>query len=126
MPTLLVTDDNPPSLNYTMFLLKKLRIDVVSARSGNDALGKAENGSFDGVLIDINLGAGMSGIELMHGLRKKEKFRNTPIIAVTAFYGDLSPEELISEGFTDFLAKPFQIADLKNILEKYLPPEKPA
>lgn len=125
MPTILVTDDNPPSLNYTIFLLKKLKFEAVPARSWGDALGKAEANSFDGALIDINLGAGMSGIQLMRALRKKEEFRKTPIIAITAFYKDYEPEELVSEGFTDFLAKPFRMADLRKILEKYLPPSPP-
>jgi CheY-like chemotaxis protein len=120
-PTVLVVEDNIPSLHYLLFLLKKLKINSVSASSGEDALEVMKTSDVDCMLLDINLGAGMSGITLMEEFRKQGRFILTPMIAVTAYYKGGMSKELIDKGFTDYLPKPFRMEQLKEMLKKYIP-----
>ena len=64
----------------------------------------------------------MDGVELMHKVREDADNINsdTPIIAVTANAVSGAREMYISEGFTDYLAKPVNMATLGRILDKYL------
>ncbi|MFC1550897.1 response regulator [Candidatus Neomarinimicrobiota bacterium] len=119
-PTILVVEDNEANLNYLVFLLKKLRLNVISTANGEDAIEMMENKEADGMLLDINLGSGISGIMLMETFRKDSRFQELPISAVTAYYGGGLSEELLSKGFTDYLSKPFTFDELKNLLSKFL------
>ncbi len=117
--TLLVVEDNPANMNYLLFLLKKMNLAAVKAATGEEALILMKNKTVDGALLDINLGHGMSGIELMQILRREKRFAKIPIIAVTAYYGGGLHEELLEQGFTDYLCKPFKYNELKEMLAKY-------
>ncbi len=119
-PTVLVVEDNPANMKYIMFILKRLKINVVEAYSGEEAQKLIASGEYDCMLLDINLGEGISGLDLMKIIRKKERYKNTPIVAVTAYFGDTYRTELIDKGFTDYLSKPYVMDQLKSILEKYL------
>ena len=116
----LVVEDNIPIMNYLLFLLKKLNISAISANSGEEALEVLNNQHIDVMLLDISLGTQMSGIDLLHKLRKKEEYHNTPAVAVTAYYSGKS-KELIDSGFDQYLAKPFTQDQLKDILTQYIP-----
>ena len=118
----LVVEDNIPNMNYLLFILKKLNIPAVSAYSGEEALEVLNNQHIDVMLLDIHLGKQMSGIDLLHELRKKEVYQNTPAVAVTAYYSRIS-KELIDSGFDQYLAKPFSPDQLKDILDQYIPLE---
>jgi CheY-like chemotaxis protein len=117
--TVLVVEDNSLNLWCILEHLKKLNVDVISATSGEQALELMENKSVDCMLLDINLGLGISGLDLMEKFRKQDKFKNIPIIAVSAYYGDGTHVSLIKKGFTDYLAKPYRLEQLEQIIKKY-------
>jgi CheY-like chemotaxis protein len=119
-PTILVVEDNEANLNYLVFLLKKLNLNVISAVTGEEAVDAMKNEKVDCMLLDINLGPGMSGLMLMENFRKEKRFQMLPINAVSAYYGGGLSKELIKKGFTDYLAKPFTLEELKEMLAKYL------
>lgn len=86
--------------------LTQAGFNVVAAADGREALEKAEGGSFDLVITDINMPR-MNGIELVTALRKLKEFRFTPIIVLTT---ESSPEMKLkgkSAGATGWLVKPF-------------------
>lgn len=97
---------------------------VVSAFSGEEALKLASEKIFDIILMDINLGSGIDGIATMKMLRKYKGFSNVPFIAVTGYAMSIDKEHILSEGFDDFLAKPFSKKEFLNLILKYLPNEK--
>jgi len=72
-------------MNYLLFLLKRFNIAAISAHSGEEALHDLNDKQFDVMLLDIALGKGISGVVLMENLREMKKFKDIPIIAVTAF-----------------------------------------
>ncbi|MEE9573307.1 MAG: response regulator [Candidatus Neomarinimicrobiota bacterium] len=118
-PVVLVVEDNEANLRYLEFILKKLKLNVLSASNGEEAINAMKNENVDCMLLDINLGPGMSGIMLMEIFRKEKRFEVLPINAITAYYGGGLSKELIKKGFTDYLTKPFTLEQLKDMLTKY-------
>lgn len=112
----LVVEDNPANMAYALFLLKKLQIEARTATSGEAGLLLLEGETPDGMLVDINLGAGMTGVQMMEEVKKNDKFSKIPMVAVTAYYGGGLDKELIEKGFDGFLAKPYNLDQLKDII----------
>ena len=124
-PVVLVVEDQPPARKYLLFLLKRLSLNPLVAETGEKALDILENQPVDCILMDISLGAGMSGLALMKMLRKKKPFQTTPMIAVTTY----EKKNLLNgavKGFTDYLQKPYLLQDLENILKKHSITPKPS
>ncbi len=93
---------------------------IIEAEDGISGVTFASKERFDLILMDINLGPGIDGVETMHQIRKIPKYARVPIIAVTAYvmFGD--KERLLSEGFDDYLPKPFTKDVLLSLVEKCL------
>jgi CheY-like chemotaxis protein len=119
--TVLVVEDNETHMAYNAYLLKKLGFSVITANSGELALELLNKHQIDCMLLDINLGKGMSGLVLMEMLREKKEYREIPIAALTAYFGGGMHEVLLEKGFSDYLAKPFTINQLRELLSKYFP-----
>jgi CheY-like chemotaxis protein len=68
--------------------------------------------------MDINLGYGLSGIDIVKRIRDIEKYRDTPIVATTAFAMSGDKEGFMNAGCTDHLSKPFTKANLLNLLKE--------
>ena len=117
--TVLVVEDDFASMQYLLLVLKKLKCDVYSAESGEEALELMKDKRVDIMLLDIALGAGINGFELGFELKQKEQHDKTPMVAVTAFSKD-KLETLFEVGFSDYMSKPYTIGQLKEMLEKYL------
>jgi CheY-like chemotaxis protein len=119
--TALVVEDNTANLKYMEFLLRKIEIVMIHAKSGEEALAMINDNDIDCFLIDINLGLGMTGIELAEALRQNEELNHTPIFAVTAYADDKFVNEMLEAGFNNYLSKPYNLQDLKKLLSEYLP-----
>jgi len=117
----LLVEDN----DNTVFLMRDLLsegidLDVVhSADETMDAVAGAEV-PYDLLLIDINLGSGGSGVDVLRRLREIDAYADTPMIAVTAIAMPGDREKLLTEGFDDYLSKPFEASDLLRIVDQYL------
>ncbi|NQV30083.1 MAG: response regulator [Candidatus Marinimicrobia bacterium] len=115
----LIVEDDFASRQYLKFLLKRFNIEVISAESGEQALEAMKDAVVDIMLLDIALGPGITGIQLCERLKLDLRFSETPAIAVTAFAKD-NLKEFERVGFSDYLAKPYTIDQLKVHLSKYL------
>lgn len=115
----LLVEDNEINRDVTNIYLRSF-CDVVNAADGLEALERAQKDSFDLVLMDINLGPGIDGVETFKRLRKIEGFENTPVVALTGYANIGDREKLLEEGFTRYLAKPFQKEDLVEIVQETL------
>ena len=115
---LLVEDDETSQLLTGMYLRVKYEFDVAS--NGTDAIIKAGEKDFDLILMDINLGAGMNGTETTAEIRKITRYKEIPIIAVTAYAMKGDKEKFLASGFTNYLSKPFTKIQLYEILNQTL------
>lgn len=116
--TALIVEDNPLNMNLIKIMLKKLDIECLDAITGEDALRMVENSDVDFLLVDINLGQGISGITFMEKIRDQKKYSDTPIIAVTAYSFRELQDYFNDAGFTDYIRKPFKYEELERMLQK--------
>ncbi len=122
---ILVVDDNLMNLKVVEGLLRKYRIKIVAASSGEEALTLIESKDYDFVFMD-HMMPGMDGVECFHLIRNKQDpyFAQVPIIALTANAIAGSREMFLEEGFNEFIAKPIDTALLNEILRRFIPLEK--
>ena len=121
----LVVDDNLMNLKVVEGLMRKYKIKIVAATSGEEALAIIESKDFDFVFMD-HMMPGMDGVECFHLIREKvgTYFKQVPIIALTANAIAGSREMFLAEGFNEFIAKPIDTAMLNEILHRFIPASK--
>ena len=113
--SVLLVDDDLVNLHITRELLAQLGFEVSEARDGREALAKLDASSFDAVLLDIEMPV-LDGRSTVREIRARERYRDLPVIAMTAHDADV-----IVEGMTDYLGKPIDAAELAAVLGRYLP-----
>jgi CheY-like chemotaxis protein len=111
----LYVEDDVIALNYISIVLKSLYA-VTTAFSAKAALEQVNASQFDILMLDINLGKGMDGIELMKKIRQIKNYKTTPIVAVTAYAAQSDKEEFLLKGFTHYISKPFTSTEIKELL----------
>lgn len=115
LPHILYVEDEVMNQQLiSMFLRNVGNTDVAS--TGEEAMEMAKNTIYDCFLMDINLGPGINGIEVIRRLRSMNEYANTPIIAVTALARDGDRESLLNQGCSHYLAKPFKKSDLVKMI----------
>ena len=119
----LIVDDTPVNLTVIKGLLKRTRLKMDTAESGQEALRKAESQMYDVILLD-HMMPGMDGIETLRELRKLPGSGSVPCIALTANAVSGAREMYMDAGFSDYLSKPVDGAKLEKMLMRYIPPEK--
>ncbi len=107
MKKILVVDDDKASCELLSEILATQAWEVLTANSPEKALVLSNQHKFDLVISDINLEAGLSGLDLLKRLREK-----SPVILVTGFGSLESAVEATREGAWDFVSKPFKIDEI--------------
>nr|CRH05554.1 putative response regulator receiver domain modulated histidine kinase [Candidatus Magnetococcus massalia] len=119
-PRILIVDDRPENLLTFEETLRDLDADLVSVRSGNEALSMLLEGSFALVLLDAHL-PDLSGFEVLNLMSKVQRTKSIPIIFVSAVHKD---ESHIFKGYylgaVDYLLKPFEPAILRSKVSVFL------
>ena len=113
----LVVDDNAVNVKLAVRLLEQFGLETTSASNGSECIELVKSKNYNIIFLD-HMMPGLDGIATVHILR--DNGCTIPIIALTANSYSGSRQKYISEGFTDYLPKPFRYKDLKKILERYL------
>lgn len=115
---LLVENDFYSQKVIELFLRKDYSIDY--AEDGLTAVEKVKQKKYAAVLLDIELGHGINGIDVIKRIRRIPEYKDVPIIAVTAnaLIGDR--EKYLSQGFTHYIAKPFSRDELLSLLKNII------
>lgn len=119
MKKILVIEDNESNLYLLQYLLEKKGYNVIIAKDGVEGVSKAINEEPVIILMDISLPR-MNGYEATRILRKNEKTKETPIIAVTSFAMTGDQKKCIEAGCTDYIEKPIDPEQFYEALKKYL------
>ena len=115
----LVVDDNRINIKVAKKLLEKYGVNVDSVESGFACIEKINaKEHYDLIFLD-DMMPKMSGVQTLKKMKVKEDF-NIKTIALTANALTGMKEKYISEGFTDYLAKPIDRDELDKIISKYL------
>lgn len=122
---ILVVDDNRVNLDVIRNLLKKTRIAIDTAESGEKALELVRENAYDVIFLD-HLMKGMDGPETLKKMKEMEDnlSQATPVIALTANAMSGAREEYMRAGFKDYLSKPINSKKLEDMLFNYISPEK--
>ncbi len=117
--TILLVEDNPDSLRALSMSLSLLGYAVRPANSLRTALAAAENGGYDLILSDLELGDG-SGLEL---LRSIGPGRSAPAIAITGYGSEEDRKMCLEAGFVTHLIKPVETKQLdeaiRSVIQKH-------
>ncbi|HPI38234.1 MAG TPA: response regulator [Ignavibacteriaceae bacterium] len=113
---LLVENDDINKSVIKAYLKHNYNVEIVE--NGPDAIEAVKNKQFDLILMDINLGRGMSGIDVTRKIRTFPGYETTPIIAVTAFALEGDREEFLDAGCSNYLSKPFLKSQLLDIIQQ--------
>ncbi len=108
---ILVVDDDHASREMLTRRLQRVGFQVDSAASGQEALERIADVSFDLVLLDRAMPR-MGGMEVLRALREKQTARDLPVIMVTAEAQSESVSEALEAGANDYITKPldFRVA----------------
>ena len=118
-PNILYVEDNPINQQVVVLFLKK-NVNLDLANDGDTALKKIVENNYDLILMDINLGPGIDGIEVSKEIRKIECYKDIPIIAVTGYAALGDRERFLGENFNEYLPKPFYKKDIISLIDKLL------
>jgi len=116
----LVVDDNPVNQQVAKRMLEKLGCSVVLASDGIEAVDKSADGSFDLVLMDVQM-PGMDGLSATRAMRRRDSTAVVPILALTA--NAIAGDEALclSAGMNGYLTKPVRLPDLARGVQSMLP-----
>jgi CheY-like chemotaxis protein len=115
--SILVVEDEYISSQLIFRILNKyLKVDCVA--TADECFSRILENDYNLIFMDINLGYGLSGIDIVKRIRSIEKYRDTPIVATTAFAMSGDKEEFINAGCTDHLSKPFTKEKMLNQLKE--------
>ena len=123
MSQILIAEDEP---RIVRFLAKGLQAEGYAtscATTGQDALDLALAGNFDLILLDVGL-PGVDGLEVLARLRRAGD--HTPVIVLTARNSTEDVVTGLDSGASDYVRKPFRLAELLARIRRQLRPESAA
>jgi|GEM_PF-54980 len=119
--TVLIADDDIRNIFSLTKALERYKIHVIAAENGREALNLLQQhaNKIDIVLMDMMMPE-MDGYETTTRIRQDKRFKNLPILAVTAkaMMGDR--EKCIAAGASDYISKPVDIDQLISLLRVWL------
>jgi len=117
--TVLIIDDTPNNIILARSVIQRAGLKIIEA--GNAELGIELAGKHlpDLILMDIQL-PGMDGKEAIAILKKDEKTRNIPVVAMTSFAMKGDKEEICGTGCDGYISKPFHIRELAELVNSFL------
>lgn len=118
---ILIVDDLSINRTLVRVLLNKKNCEILEAQNGKEALDCFAGDNFDLVLMDISMPV-MDGVEAMAKIRTLNgKGETIPIIAFTSGEHRQSKTELLNQGFSEYLLKPFKKRELYEKISQFYP-----
>ena len=118
----LLAEDNPVNQRLAMRLLEKLGHRVTLVDNGLSVLDRAGHGDYDVILMDVQM-PGLDGLAATRQIRLRESAHggHVPIVAMTARAMAGDRERCLEAGMDDYLAKPVDSQQLREMLLRYQP-----
>ncbi len=113
--SILILDDEPIVSKRLKPSLEKKGYEVETFTSSADALKRVQERRFDIVVTDLK----MEGVDGMQFLTEvKEQYPETEVIVITGFATMATAKESFNKGVFDFLAKPFKLGEIAEVIAK--------
>ena len=117
--SILVVDDNEMNRDLLLRHLERLGHMVATAANGRQALDIVEAGAFDLILLDV-LMPEMNGYEVLQRLKQDDRWRDIPVLMISALDEIDIMVRCIDMGADDYLSKPFNPVFLKSRIKSCL------
>lgn len=118
--TVLIVDDDDMMLQMAEYILEKdTDVRILKANSGMQCIGTLQQEIVDLVLLDIQM-PGMDGLKTMELIRKREDWKNIPVIFLTATSDKGTVIKASQLGVAGYIKKPFLPLDLVQRVETAL------
>ncbi len=118
--TVMVADDDVRNIFSLTRVLEQHQLKVVPAMNGKEALeALKQNGQIDIILMDMMMPE-LDGYETISKIRESKRWKNLPIIAVTAKAMTGDREKCIEAGASDYISKPVDFDQLISLLRIWL------
>jgi len=118
---LLLVEDNPINREIALTLLGRAGIATVAAGDGQEALEMLERQHFDGVLMDCQMPV-MDGYAATRAIRGQPRWRDLPVIAMTANAMVEDRDRALAAGMNDHIAKPIKVEEMFAKLARWIQP----
>ncbi len=113
---ILIADDDPAILDSLKMMLEIWDYEVEAVSDG-DVLSRLKKSKPELLLLDIWM-SGTNGLDICKQLKQNSRTKNIPVILFSASQNIKKSTETV--GANDFIAKPFDIAELLGKIEKNL------
>jgi len=116
----LIVDDDRRSAFALRDALERQRMQVLCAESGPDAIALLERNPDIGIILMDMMMPGHDGFQTIRDVHRLERFREVPIIAVTAMAMKGDRDKCIEAGASDYVTKPLDVEQLVSIVGLWL------
>jgi CheY-like chemotaxis protein len=120
-PRILIVEDNMINTKLLFHFISEYCPMIDCASTGEFAVELAKTHAFDAILMDINLGSGIDGLQATKLIRKLPGYAETPIVAVTGYTMIGDKERLLAGGCSHYVGKPFTYDTIIGVLRDILP-----
>lgn len=116
---ILIVDDEQDIVETLKFILEAQGYTCFCAYNGEDGLNRAKEIMPDLIILDVMMPK-INGYKISRLLKYDNKYKNIPIIMVTA--RSQEQDKLIGEetGVNEYISKPFELEEILAIVKKYL------
>ena len=114
----LLAEDNRFNQEMVLEILAEVGVSVDVVENGLEALQRLREKDYGLVLMDMMMPE-MDGLEATRRIREEPRWRELPIVALTANAGLEDRQRCLGAGMNDVLTKPFEIADLHRVLKEH-------
>lgn len=121
----LLVEDNEINQQIADEILTSAGLKVSIANNGKEGIKAVNQDKFDVILMDIQMPV-MDGYTATREIRKNNRFKDLPIIAMTANAMIRDRKEALNAGMNDHVSKPIDIEDLFSALLKWVKPHEEA
>ncbi|MBC8314972.1 MAG: response regulator [Bacteroidales bacterium] len=115
LPSILIVEDNKLNCDLIQIYLR-IQCNCDTAKNGETAVDMARKKKYDIIVMDINLGPGIDGMEATRRIKKLPRHTQTPIIAVTGYTMNSDRKEILESGCTHYLPKPIDKSSLTTLI----------
>lgn len=118
-PSVLVVEDNRLNSELVKLFLKDICV-MDFARTGEEAVEMARRKNYDSIIMDINLGPGMNGVQATQAIRTFPGYATIPIVAVTGYALESEKDQILAAGCSHFLSKPIEKNSFTDLMRTLL------
>lgn len=118
---ILLVEDNVMNQELATEILESAGLHVEIASNGQEAVEAIKKSAYDAVLMDVQMPV-MSGYEAAALIRHDKRFKDLPLIAMTAYAMSGAREQCLKAGMNDYISKPIDPEKLFSVLVKWIKP----